>query len=156
MKPNLRKGTAQDIPALLKLIQELADYEKAPNEVEVTEEILLNDGFGENKVFDFFVLEDDNEVIGIALYYIKYSTWKGKCVFLEDLVVSLKHRRKGYGGLLFDAVALEAAKLKVKRMEWQVLDWNDSAIDFYKKKQAHLDPEWINGKLVYDQLQQLK
>ncbi|MGD1846982.1 MAG: GNAT family N-acetyltransferase [Salibacteraceae bacterium] len=149
----LRTGTPADLPAALQLIQELAVYEKAGDQVEVTVEELERDGFGPDKVFDFFVAEADGEVVGIALYYTKYSTWKGKCLFLEDIVVRESFRGKGLGSLLFEAVIRESKKRQVRRMEWQVLDWNTPAIRFYEKYHSNLDPEWINGKLVYDQLQ---
>lgn len=149
----IKKGTKKDIKALLDLIVELAVYEKAPNEVTVTEEELTEDGFGANKIFDFFVAEEAGSVIGIALYYTKYSTWKGKCIYLEDIVVQKAHRQKGVGQMLFDAVAKVAAELKVKRMEWQVLEWNAPAIAFYKKNKAIIDPEWYNGKLTDKELQ---
>ena len=149
----IRKGTEADLEQVLQLVKELAAYEKAPHEVEVTLEEMHNWGFGKDKVFEFFVAEQSSKIVGIALYYYKYSTWKGKCLFLEDIVLTETHRRYGLGSKLFDAVALVAKKEGVRRMEWQVLDWNEPAINFYKKYQAHLDPEWINGKLTYQQLQ---
>ena len=104
-------------------------------------------------MFGFFVADTGSEgIIGIALYYVKYSTWKGRCIFLEDIIVTEKHRQKGIGRLLFDEVARVARDLKVKRLEWQVLDWNEPAIRFYKKLNAVLDPEWINCKLTGEQL----
>lgn len=153
MQTSVRKGSKEDIPHLLRLIRELAAYEKAPAEVSVTEAELLNDGFGPSPVFNFFVAEIDNRIVGIALYYIKYSTWKGKCIFLEDIIVDEKFRGKGLGKLLFTEVAKVAKELNVKRLEWQVLDWNEPAIGFYKRLDANFDHEWVNCKLVYDQLQ---
>ncbi len=150
---SVRRGTEADLPRLLSLIQELAEYERAPDEVEVTIATLTADGFGPNPVFQFFVGLVENDVQGIALYYTKYSTWKGRCLYLEDLVVAESYRGIGLGRLLFDAVALEAKQAKVKRMEWQVLAWNEPAIAFYRSLDAALDPEWLNGKLVYNQLQ---
>lgn len=149
----LRKGTEQDVPQVLDLVKELAAFEKAPEEVEVTSQEMLNWGFGTNKLFDFFVLEKEKVIVGMALYYYKYSTWKGKCLFLEDLVVTEKERKNGYGKLLFNEVINVAKKEKVKRMEWQVLNWNAPAIDFYKKYNSNLDEEWINCKLNFEQLQ---
>lgn len=149
----IRKGEPKDVKAVLQLIQELANYEKAPQEVEVTEEELLNDGFGGHPVYELIVAEVNNEVVGIALFYTKYSTWKGKCIYLEDLVVTTSMRQKGIGSLLFEAVAKVGKTRQVKRMEWQVLEWNEPAIQFYKKYNANIDPEWYNGKLVFDQLQ---
>ena len=153
MEIKVRKGIQQDIPAVLKLIIELATYENASNEVTNNLEDLERDGFGTHPFFRFFISETQGEVAGMALYYIKYSTWKGKCVFLEDLIVSEKFRGKKIGEKLFEAVIRVSKELKVKRMEWQVLNWNEPAINFYKKFNAELDGECINGKLVYDQIQ---
>lgn len=150
---NIRKGTIQDLPLILKLIKELAAYEKAPNEVEVTIAQMENWGFGHEKIFDFFVAEKKGNIVGMALYYYKYSTWKGKCLFLEDIIVTESERRFGIGKLLFEEVTKVAKAEGVKRMEWQVLDWNEPAIQFYKKYNAHLDSEWINCKLTYNDLQ---
>lgn len=148
---NIRKGTQTDLPEILKLIEELAEYEKAPDEVEaIVGE--MNNWYKEG-VFDFFVLEKDKQIIGLALYYYKYSTWKGKCIFLEDIIVTEKERGKGYGKLLFNEVAAVAKEEKVRRMEWQVLEWNTPAIEFYKKYDAVIDPEWLNCKLTFEQLQ---
>lgn len=145
----VRSGEPGDVTDLLRLIQELATYEEAPDEVIVSEEQLLEDGFGANKIFDFFVAELEGAVVGIALYYTKYSTWKGRCLFLEDIVVALEHRRKGIGEQLLRQVINEAEKRKVKRLEWQVLDWNTPAIEFYKKHKTTFEPEWINCKIVF-------
>jgi|SRR6185437_980783 len=149
----IRKGVEADLEQVLGLVKELAIYEKAPNEVEVTIEEMHNWGFGKDKVFEFFVAEHEHKIIGIALYYYKYSTWKGKCLFLEDIIVTEAYRRYGLGSKLFNEVALVAKQQQVRRMEWQVLDWNEPAINFYKKYSAHLDGEWINGKLTHSQLQ---
>lgn len=153
MSAKIRVGTENDIPRVLELVKELAVFEKAPNEVEVTVSEMTNWGFGQDKIFDFFVLEKENVIVGIALYYYKYSTWKGKCLFLEDIIVTENERKNGYGKLLFNEVVKVAKAQKVRRMEWQVLDWNTPAIEFYKKYESHLDGEWINCKLTYDQLQ---
>lgn len=149
---SIRKGTKNDISYALALVQELADYEKAPQEVEVTVEEMTAWGFGADKQFDFFVAEKNNIVVGMALFYYKYSTWKGKCLFLEDIIVTQSQRGKGIGKLLFEQVAKVAKEEKVRRMEWQVLDWNEPAIGFYKKHQALFDGEWINCKLTEKQL----
>ncbi|WP_317896674.1 GNAT family N-acetyltransferase [Aurantibacillus circumpalustris] len=149
----IRKGTENDVPQALNLVKELAVFENAPTEVEVNIQEMTNSGFGKNKLFDFFVLEKENEIIGIALYYYKYSTWKGRCLFLEDIIVTEEERKNGYGKLLFNEVAKIAQKEKVKRMEWQVLDWNEAAINFYKKYDSNFDAEWINCKLNFEQLQ---
>ncbi len=149
----VRSGTPADLPQALDLIKELALYEKAPEEVVITVEEMQNWGFGSDKLFDFFVAEENQRIIGIAVYYYKYSTWKGKCLFLEDIIITESQRGKGLGKLLFEAVARVAKEKKVRRMEWQVLEWNTPAIKFYEKYKAHLDPEWINGKLTDKDLQ---
>jgi len=153
MKTTIRQGIKSDLPQVLELIRELAAYEKAPDEVTVTVADMERDGFGEQPVFRFFVAEHEGRIIGISLYYIKYSTWKGTCVFLEDLVVTEAFRCHGIGKLLFDEVAKVAKNMGVQRMEWQVLEWNAPAIAFYKKLNAVLDEEWVNCKLTYSQLQ---
>jgi GNAT superfamily N-acetyltransferase len=155
IRMKIRTGEKSDLPSVLALIKELAEYEKAPHEVTNTIQMMEEDGFGENPVFRFFVAEVDGQIVGMALYYTKYSTWKGKCLFLEDIIVTEKMRCHRIGEKLFYAVAGVAKEQKVQRMEWQVLDWNEPAINFYKKHNANLDPEWINCKLVYEQLQNI-
>lgn len=152
MKIKIRKGLKDDLPAVLGLIKELAEYEKAPQEVVVTVDEMERWGFGPESVFKFFVAEDEGKVIGICLYYIKYSTWKGKCVYLDDIVVTESYRRHGVGTLLFNELIKVCKELKVRKLDWQVLEWNTPAIEFYKKYNAHLDPEWINCKLTDEQL----
>jgi len=151
----IRRGTESDVAAALELVKELATYEKAPDEVEVSVEEMKNWGFGKNKVFDFFVAEESESIIGIALYYYKYSTWKGKCMFLEDIIVTESQRGKGIGKLLFDEIVKVAKAEKVRRLEWQVLEWNEPAINFYKKYNAVLDGEWINCKLTNHHLEKM-
>ncbi len=153
MAINLRVGTEKDLTQVLNLVKELAAFEKAYQEVEVTLSEMLNWGFGKEKLFDFFVLEKENTIVGMALYYYKYSTWKGKCLFLEDIIVTEKERNNGFGKLLFNEVVKVAKKEKVRRMEWQVLDWNAPAIDFYKKYNSNFDGEWINCKLTFEKLE---
>lgn len=148
----IRKGEQKDISAALQLVKELARYEKAPDEVAVTEEEMMRWGFGPEKVFDFFVAEYKEKICGISLYYVKYSTWKGRCLFLEDIIVTESLRRKGIGKLLFEEVLKVARNEKVRRLEWQVLEWNTPAIEFYKKYKSHLDAEWINCKLTDEDL----
>ncbi len=149
----IRIGRQADLSQVLSLVKELAVYERAANEVEVTIEEMQNWGFGKDKIFDFFVAESENKIVGIALYYYKYSTWKGKCLFLEDIIVTETFRRYGLGSKLFDEVARVAKREKVRRMEWQVLEWNESALNFYKKYNSHFDKEWVNCKLTFQQLQ---
>ncbi len=152
----IREGTRADLPGLLALVKELADYEKAAGEVEVTVEQLEYDGFGPEKIFGFFVAENNDELAGIALWYFKYSTWKGKCVFLEDIVVREALRGQGIGKLLFDEIVKLAARHHCKRIEWQVLNWNTPAIEFYKRKYgADISDEWLNGRLIYKQIQEI-
>lgn len=155
METSIRKGTEADIAQALNLVKELAAYEKAPLEVEVTPEEMKAWGFGPNKQFDFYVAEAEGTIVGLALYYFKYSTWKGKCLFLEDIIVTESQRGKGLGKLLFDRVVQVSKETKVRRMEWQVLDWNTPAIEFYKKYAAGLDSEWINCKLTNHQLEKM-
>ena len=149
----IRKGLQADLLSALALIKELATFEKAPDEVIVTIEEMEIDGFGENSVFKFFVAEVDNKIVGISLYYIKYSTWKGKCVFLEDIIVTEQFRQFGIGKKLFDEVVKVSKELNVQRLEWQVLNWNEPAIKFYKKVNSVFDSEWINCKLTREQIQ---
>jgi len=148
----IREGKQADIPAALDLIRELAVYEKAPNEVIVTEADMIRDGFGPNPLFHFYVATLENEVIGIALSYIRYSTWKGPMLYLEDLVIREAHRGKGVGKLLFEKCMKRASDLNYEGMIWQVLDWNEPAIRFYDKYQSTYSGEWLNGKLTKTQI----
>jgi len=148
----IRSGTPEDIPAVHRLIVELAIYERAEDEVTNSEANLLADGFGEDAIYELFVAEVEGKIVGMALWYVKYSTWKGKCGFLEDLVVAEAHRGAGIGRALFVEVAAECARRNFGRMEWQVLDLNEPAIGFYRQLGAELDPEWLNGKLTREQL----
>ncbi len=145
----IRPGTPADLPAALALIQELAIYERAPDAVVTTVETMTRDGFGPNRVFEFLVAEQqaDGALLGIALYFPAYSTWKGRMLYLEDLVVTEAARGQGIGQLLFDAVVAEARRQGACRLRWQVLDWNAPAIRFYERQAAALDPEWLNGTL---------
>ncbi|MBD2713770.1 GNAT family N-acetyltransferase [Microvirga sp. STR05] len=150
----IRRGREADLPQVLALIQELAEYEKAPHEVTNTLADMQRDGFGPEPIFSFFVAEDAAcVIIGIALYYTAYSTWKGRMLFLEDLVVTEAQRGTGLGRKLFDAVVAEARRTGAHRLKWQVLEWNEPAIGFYRKLGANLDPEWHNGNLSSEQLQ---
>ena len=134
---------------MLALIQELATYERAPDAVTNTLADMERDGFGPNPIFSFFVLENEvGAIVGLALFYTAYSTWKGRMLYLEDLVVTEAARRGGHGQQLFEAVVQEARAVGAKRLKWQVLEWNELAINFYKKLGATLDPEWLNGHLA--------
>lgn len=149
----LRRGVEADLPQVLGLIKELAEYEKAPEAVTNTLATMQRDGFGPQPIFNFFVLENEAaDIIGLALYYTAYSTWKGRMLYLEDLVVTEAARRGGLGRLLFDVVVAEARATGAVRMKWQVLDWNESAIGFYKKLGANIEGEWLNGDLDEAQL----
>jgi len=152
---SIRRGREADLPQVLALIQELAEYENAPQEVTNALEDMQRDGFGPDPIFKFFVAEQeaDGTIIGIALYYTAYSTWKGRMLYLEDLVVTEAARGTGLGKKLFDAVVAEARHIGVNRLKWQVLEWNEHAIGFYKKIGANLDPEWHNCNLTAEQLQ---
>lgn len=138
----IRKGTQSDMGSVLKLIKELASFENEANAVELTEKDLLHDGFGENPAFKVFVAESENEIVGIALFYERYSTWKGKAIHLEDLVVQEKHRAKGVGKLLYSKVMEYAFKNNYKRVAWEVLDWNKPAIEFYESTGAKVLYDW--------------
>lgn len=138
----IRKGKKEDMSVVLSLIKELAVFEKEENAVEVTVEDLQNDGFGENPAFKCFVAELNNKVEGVALVYNRYSTWKGKILHLEDLVVSEKMRGMGAGTALLDEVVKYAHQLGVKRINWEVLDWNEKAINLYEKKGARVLRDW--------------
>jgi GNAT superfamily N-acetyltransferase len=140
----VRKAIKEDCPRLLELITELAVYEKAPNEVTVSLEHFIESGFGKNPVWWALVAEAEGMVQGFALYYIRYSTWKGQAMYLEDIIVTEAMRGKKIGKLLFDGLIEEAHAKKFNRIIWQVLDWNEPAIRFYKKYDTHFDPSWIN------------
>ena len=143
----VRRATKEDCPRLLELVKELALYEKAPDEVTVTMAHFEESGFGANPVWWAFVAEEEGFIYGFALYYIRYSTWKGQAMYLEDIVVTEKARGKGIGKLLFDRLIEEAREKGFKRMVWQVLEWNEPAINFYKKYNATFDGEWLNGSI---------
>lgn len=144
MPVTIRRAVKEDCPRLLELINELAVYEKAPEEVTVTFDHFVESGFGKQPVWWAFVAEVDGKVEGFALYYIRYSTWKGQRLYLEDLIVTEEMRGKGLGKLLFDRLIEETKEKGFTGMVWQVLDWNEPAINFYKKYNASFDAGWIN------------
>ncbi len=144
MEIKIRRATKEDCPRLLELIKELALYEKAPQEVTVSLEHFRESGFGEKPVWWAFAAEADGKIEGFALYYIRYSTWKGQRMYLEDIIVTEKMRGKGLGKLLLDRLIIEAQEKKLSGIIWQVLEWNEPAINFYKKYNASFDGEWIN------------
>ncbi|WP_026725997.1 GNAT family N-acetyltransferase [Flavobacterium sasangense] len=138
----IRKATKNDMPSVLELIQELATFEKEPDAVVVTVDDLVRDGFSENPLFQCFVAEVDNEIIGMALYYNRYSTWKGKTIHLEDLIVKENKRGTGAGFALYKEIIKQGKAENVRRIEWNVLDWNTPAIDFYEKSGAKVLGDW--------------
>lgn len=138
----IRKGIAEDMTSVLELIQELADFEKEPDAVLINVDDLVRDGFGPNPLFHVFVAEVESEIVGIALYYYRYSTWKGKTLHLEDLVVKEKMRGTGAGYALYSEIIKQGKKDQVRRVEWNVLDWNTPAIDFYEKSGAKVLRDW--------------
>jgi GNAT superfamily N-acetyltransferase len=139
----------------MQLVRELAEYERAPHEVTNTEEAMLRDGFGEEAAFGLFVAEMNDEIVGIALHYIRYSTWKGKMLYLEDIVVKENLRGQGIGAELFEACLKHCVDMHYAGMTWQVLDWNEPALNFYRKYNATLDSEWVNGKLLLSEIQKM-
>jgi len=148
----IRKAIKQDCSRLMELVRELAVFERAPEEVTVTLEHFEESGFGITPVWWAFVAEVDGKVEGFALYYVRYSTWKGQRMYLEDLLVTDKMRCKGLGKLLFDQLIAEAREKNFSGMVWQVLDWNEPAINFYKKYKAGFDAEWLNCSLKLDEV----
>lgn len=145
----IRKATKKDLPEVLALVTELAIYEKAGQEVTITLEELEKDGFGDNPLYWIILAENENGILGMSFYYIRYSTWKGRCLYLEDIVVKEEYRGQKIGKVLFEETIKAAKAMNAKLMTWQVLDWNEPAINFYKKFNAELDGEWINGKLRF-------
>lgn len=144
----IRRARKNDCPQILKLIRELAAYEKAPKEVTISLDHLIDSGFGQNPVWWGFVAETKGIVCGIAIYYIRFSTWKGQRMYLEDIYVTDEMRGQGIGKLLFDQLIIETREKGYNGMVWQVLEWNKPAIDFYKKYHADFDPGWINCSLT--------
>ena len=145
----IRPGKKSDIPQVFQLIKELAEYEKALDKVSNTVEKLEEDGFGPNPVYELFVAEIENKIVGIALTYYRFSTWRGKVLYLEDLIVKEHMRRKGIGKKLFDMVLDHAKVTSCVGLSLQVLDWNDLGINFYKKYNMEFDDEWINCYLEF-------
>ena len=152
---NIRSGVKPDLSRVLELIRELAEFERAPHEVINTVKQMEIDGFGEKPIYGFFVAEQDQRIIGISLYYWRYSTWKGKRLYLEDIIVTEQDRGKGAGKLLFDRTMQFALEENCTGMMWQVLEWNKPAIEFYKKYGAKLDDEWTNCNLERGQMEAL-
>ena len=155
MKTTIREGIKEDLPAVLRLIKELANYEKSIDEVTITLEDLEKDGFEGSPWYWFLVAEKENEIVGLSFYWIRYSTWKGKFLFLEDFVIKEEYKRQGIGSKLFEATIKICKDQKLNGMTWQVLDWNTPAIDFYKKYDAKISTDWLNGKLTKKQIEKM-
>ena len=148
-KAIIRPAVEADGVRMLELIRELAVVEKAPDEVTVSMEEFLDAGFGKNPVWGAFVAEVDEKIVGISLYYIRYSTWKGRRLYLEDLIVTESMRGYGIGKQLFEETINYGKSKGYQGMVWQVLDWNEPAIQFYRKYKADFDAEWINVSITY-------
>lgn len=151
----LREGLREDLPRVLELVKELAEYEKAPHEVINTVALMEHDGFGPHPVYGFFVAENERGIVGLSLYYWRYSTWKGKRLYLEDIIVTERERGNGIGKLLFDRTMKHSLDENCSGMMWQVLDWNEPAINFYKKYGTNLAQEWVNCNLEREQIEKL-
>ncbi|MCU0432463.1 MAG: GNAT family N-acetyltransferase [Bacteroidia bacterium] len=151
----IRKAVAEDMPAVFELIMELAVYEKAPHEVINSPQQLVADGFGPQPLFGCFVAEYEGRIVGISLYYWRYSTWKAKRLYLEDIIVTDAMRGKGLGKLLMDRTLQHTLDEGCSGILWQVLDWNEPAINFYKKYNANFSSEWLNVSLEADEIKQL-
>lgn len=155
MSITIRPATKEDCPRLMELVHELAEFEKAPQEVTVDPEHFMESGFGTNPVWWAYVAEGPadepgkKKIVAFALYYIRYSTWKGQRMYLEDIIVTQAWRGRGIGKLLFDRLVEEAKQKKFTGMTWQVLDWNEPAIRFYKKYNATFDAGWVNCNLSF-------
>jgi len=152
MNVAIREARLADCSRILELINELAVYERAPEEVTVTLAEFEDAGFGQKPVWKAFIAELDETIVGFALYYVRYSTWKGCRLYLEDFIVTDSHRGKGIGKQLFDTIVLEAHQKGFNGMTWQVLDWNEPALNFYKKYEAGVEAGWLNGSLSKQQL----
>ena len=155
MNATIRKGVKGDLTEILKLIRELAEYEKALDCVKITLEELEDDGFGNHPWYWFLVAESNNKIIGMSFYFIRYSTWNGKYLYLEDFVINKEYRQQGIGSLLFEATIQICKDENLNGMTWQVLDWNSPAIKFYEKYNADISTEWLNGKLTKSQIDQI-
>lgn len=145
----IRKAVKEDCPQLMDLVRELALYENAPEEVTVSLKEMQEAGFGKSPVWWAIVAELNGKIVGMSLYYIRYSTWKGRRLYLEDLIINEACRGKGIGKRLFEATIQEARRMGMGGMTWQALDWNEPALNFYRKYPADFDEEWINISLEF-------
>tara|TARA_B100001971_G_C18229810_1_gene563120 strand:+ start:1280 stop:1768 length:489 start_codon:yes stop_codon:yes gene_type:complete len=157
MEITIRQGIKKDLPSVLKLIKELAEYENSLDQATITLKELENDGFGDHPWYWFLVAEKGSKIIGVSFYWVRYSTWKGKILFLEDFVITKKYRMKGIGSKLFEETIKTCQKLDVNGMSWQVLDWNVLAMNFYKKYNADINKnnQWVDGKLTKKQIDKI-
>ena len=155
MNDIIRRGKKADLPAVFALIKELALFERAPHEVTNSLTQLEQDGFGDTPLYGFFVAEAEGNIVGLSLYYYRYSTWKGKRLFLEDIIVTESYRGRGIGKKLFDKTMQQTLDDQCSGMSWQALDWNEPALNFYKSYGAKLDGEWINCTLEVNQIKRL-
>lgn len=151
----IREAQKKDCIRILELVTELAVYERAPQEVTVTLEEFEHAGFGKNPVWKAFVAETQGKIEGFALYYVRFSTWKGSRLYLEDFYVTEHMRGKGIGKKLFETIIREAKEKDFNGMNWQVLDWNEPALNFYRKYNAGIESEWLNGSFSREQLENL-
>lgn len=150
----IRQGIENDLADALRLIKELAVFEEEPDAVVTTVDSMRTDGFGDQPVFGFFVAEVNGEIVGLSLYYDRYSTWRGRCLYLEDLIVTENFRGQGIGKALFDRTVQKAREDGYQGISWQVLDWNDPAIKFYETYGAKIEHQWLNCRLEKNQLDQ--
>lgn len=148
----IRAGKKEDLKRVLELIKELAEYERAADQVANTVEALEKDGFGPQPIYGFFVAEDEKRIVGLSLFYWRYSTWKGKRLWLEDIIVTQSERGRGVGKLLFDRTLQHTLDENCSGMMWQVLDWNEPAINFYKKYGSKIGNDWYNCTLEAEQI----
>ena len=155
MISRIRVGKKEDLPRVLELVKELALFERAPEQVINTVEQMEIDGFGPQPIFGFFVAENDHGIVGLSLYYWRYSTWRGKRLYLEDIIVTESERGNGIGKKLFDRTLQHALDEQCSGMMWQVLDWNEPAIAFYKKYGATISNEWLNCTLEKNQIEEI-
>ena len=152
---DIRSGKKDDLPRVLELVKELAAFERASQEVINTVALMEQDGFGPHPVFGFFVAESNQVIVGLSLFYYRYSTWKGKRIYLEDIIVTEKERGKGIGTLLFQRTLEKTLEDSCSGMTWQALDWNEPALNFYRKYNSKLDNEWITCSLESDQIKKI-
>jgi GNAT superfamily N-acetyltransferase len=151
----VRAGRKEDLPRVFELVKELAEYERAADQVINTVALMEKDGFGPQPIFGFFVAEEGTRIIGLSLYYWRYSTWKGKRLWLEDIIVTQSERGRGAGKLLFDRTMQHTLDENCSGMMWQVLDWNEPSINFYKRYGSNIGSEWLNCQLEASQIREL-